>query len=124
MNSDAFPGAGSLTITTTALLLPLSSLWAGAAIDKETISLNLSHLSDSNGSRRFSAPGRDSHPPLANQLTPLSSNSSDPSSSGNLKSGLSQLSPTSIESTLDHSYPPARDSTELDLEAMGVRVHK
>jgi pheromone alpha factor receptor len=127
MSSHAFPEAGSLALTMVALLLPISSLWAGMAIDQEASTLNLSHLSESDASRRvFDSihDTHDSHGPLSNQLGRLTTQSSRPEFSANRKGSMAQLSPALIESGIGYIHSSTRDSTEIDLEAIGVRVIK
>lgn len=127
MNSYAFPEAGSLALTMVALLLPISSLWAGMAIDQEASTLNLSNLSASDASRRIfgsTHDTHDSHGPLSNQLGRLATQSSRPEFSTNTKGSMAQLSPAFIESGIGYTHSSTRDSTELDLEAIGVRVIK
>ncbi|KAM3085911.1 pheromone alpha factor receptor [Clarireedia jacksonii] len=112
---DALPEAGTLALTMVALLLPLSSLWAGMATDEETSSLNLPHLAASNqisGSR-------------TNYQQKNSGGSSNaPSSQLFLQSrkGSDAIQPATMIDSVVKSQ--GRDSTEMDLEAMGVRVNK
>jgi pheromone alpha factor receptor len=122
VNSTPFPEAGTLAMTMVALLLPLSSLWAGMAIDDETSTLNLSNLSGPDSTRRGSKPFHSCHGPRFNQFGPLSSNSSAPESSTALEGSIAPLSPTSMDSRIGYIHSIGRDSTELDLEAMGVRI--
>jgi len=110
-----------------ALLLPLSALWAGMAIDSESSTLNLSHLT---GSRESSCRGsagasHNSGGVCGSQL----SHSSGPSrheyfnEKNSRKGSLVPISPTTIDSKIEHaSESVPRDSTEVDLESMGVRV--
>lgn len=110
---DNFPEAGTLALTMVALLLPLSSLWARMATDSETSTLNLSYLSDSksSSSRKF---GSQSTAP-SSRLEFLTDR----------KGSLAPISPTTIDSRIEHVPAKAmRDSTEVDLEAMGVRVDR
>lgn len=108
-----------------ALLLPLSSLWAGVAIDHETSTLDLSHLSGTNSTRHGSELNHPYHGPLCGQFGPLSTNSSAPEASiPHRKCSIAHLSPTSIDSRIEYFRSSTRDSTELDLEAMGVRVDR
>jgi pheromone alpha factor receptor len=98
-----------------ALLLPLSSLWAGMATDEETSSLDLSHLTKSNqlsGSR-------------TNYQQKNSGGSSNVTSSQQYlhsrKGSDAMQQATTVDSVVNTQ---GRDSTEMDLEAMGVRVNK
>jgi pheromone alpha factor receptor len=116
---------GSITITAVALLLPLSSLWAGLAIDHETSTLNFSSMSGYESTRGGSERGNSFPGSHINQFGRLaSSNSSGPGSSTARKVSNAHLSPTSIDSRVEYVHSPERDSTELDLEAIGVRVDR
>ena len=111
-----------------ALLLPLSALWAGMAIDSETSTLNLAHLTGSHESSRGSANASyNSRKAYGSQL----SQSSGPSrhevfnEKMSRKGSLAPISPTTIDSRIEHPSEAApRDSTEVDLESMGVRIDR
>jgi len=124
-----FPEAGTLSMTMVALLLPLSALWAGMAIDSETSTLNLSHLTGSHESSRHGSANAAYNPKKAcgSQL----SQSSGPSryelfnEKNSRKGSIAPISPTTIDSRIEHATESStRDSTELDLESMGVRVDR
>lgn len=110
-------------MTMVALLLPLSALWASMAIDQETSTLNLSHLSGSHPSRRGSNPRTNPRTLCGSQMSQSTTPSSRIECLADLKGSLAPISPTTIDSRIEH-VTSARDSTELDLEAMGVRVYK
>jgi pheromone alpha factor receptor len=125
MSSAIFPEAGALALPLVALLLPLSSLWAGMAIDQEASTLNLSNLSGYDPTHRGSDVGNSFHGSHPHQFGRLvSNNSSAPDSSTTRKGSNAHLSPTSMDSRVEYIRSPERDSTELDLEAMGVRVER
>ena len=124
-SSTVFPQAGTLALPLVALLLPMSSLWAGMAIDQEASTLNLSNLSGYDSTRRGSEVGNSFHGSDPHQFGRLVSNtSSAPGSSTTRKGSNAQLSPTTIDSRVEYIRSLERDSTELDLEAMGVRVER
>lgn len=114
----AFPEAGSLALTMVALLLPLSSLWASMAIDQETSTLDLSHLSGPGAVRR----GSDQAQMCSSQFTASTTSSTEAGFAKDRQGSFAPISPTSIDSKIERGS--SRDSTELDLEAMGVRVDK
>ncbi|PQE11067.1 hypothetical protein CJF31_00000814 [Rutstroemia sp. NJR-2017a BVV2] len=112
---EELPEAGTLALTMVALLLPLSSLWAGMATDEETSSLDLSHLTKSNqlsGSR------------TGYQQRNCGGSSNAPSSQSVLQSRKGSDSTQQATTTDSVVNSQGRDSTEMDLEAMGVRVKK
>ena len=118
VSSENFPEAGTLALTMVALLLPLSSLWARMATDAETSTLNLSHLSGSKSSEHGTATSRK----FGSQSTALSSKLEFLT---DRKGSLAPISPTTIDSRIESALAKAvRDSTEMDLEAMGVRVDR
>ena len=124
MSFSSFPQAGSLALTLVALLLPLSSLWARIAIDHEASTLDLAHFTGSSSTRPCSDPGHGSHGSFSNQFGPLTTNPSAPGSSTARKGSVTQISPPSMDSGMECVRSYQRDSTELDLEAMGVRVDR
>jgi pheromone alpha factor receptor len=101
-----------------ALLLPLSSLWASMAIDQEASALDLSNLSGSSSVRR----GSNQHQMCSSQFSASTAPSSRLEFANDRKGSFAPISPTSIDSRVEHG--PSRDSTELDIEALGVRVDK
>jgi pheromone alpha factor receptor len=107
-----------------ALLLPLSSLWAGMAIDHEASTLDLAHLTGSHSAPHCSGLDHGRHGSLSNQSRPLATNSSPLSSSTAKNGSVAQINPVSIDSRMQYIHSCQRDSTELDLEAMGIRVDK
>ena len=122
----SFPESGSIALTMVALLLPLSSLWAGMAIHEETSRLDISHLSDHN----MQVPNSQrSNPSKGSCGISGSNNKTTASSVSECKCGVhieyGEYSSTSIKNKVEGGIPPdRRDSTEMDLEAMGVRVDK
>lgn len=89
-----------LAITWVAILLPLSALWAGMATDSQYLSFNFSSLFRSRSQGDFSA---------------------EASQSARTTFGR-PISPATTDSSFEHRPRSARDSTELALEAIGVRV--
>ncbi|KAL2071547.1 hypothetical protein VTL71DRAFT_12782 [Oculimacula yallundae] len=110
---DDFPEAGTLALTMVALLLPLSSLWASMVTTEAASSFNVEQLWGSRSSQDASSLG----PKIFNSF------STGLSSFSILRKGSSttQISPTTIDTVIERSK---RDSTELDLEKMGVRVDR
>jgi pheromone alpha factor receptor len=102
-----------------ALLLPLSSLWAAMVTTSQMASFNLSNFMGSRTSQEGegSESGRKT---LASQST--STGVLD--SLSDRKGSLAPISPMTIDSTIEIRAKVQRDSTELDLEAMGVRVDR
>jgi pheromone alpha factor receptor len=118
----SFPESGSIALTIVALLLPLSSLWAGMAIHEEASRLDISHLSGHNMQNSNSQRSNPSNGSRSNNKTAVSSVTE-------CKCGISgeygEYSSTTIKNKVECGTPPdRRDSTEMDLEAMGVRVDK
>ncbi|PMD23537.1 hypothetical protein NA56DRAFT_621888 [Hyaloscypha hepaticicola] len=111
---DTFPEAGSLALTTVALLLPFSSLWAAKVTITQSATFNLSSFVDS---RSLSAASEDGSAIGPNTFGSLSSISGPPVSYRDASTTINSILPP---------RPPrrVRDSTELDLEAMGVRVDR
>ena len=105
-------------MTMVALLLPLSSLWASMAIDQEASTLDLSNLSGSSSARH----GSDQRKMCGSDLSSSTAPSSKLDFSNDRKGSFAPISPTSIDSRIEHGT--SRDSTELDIEALGVRVDK
>ncbi|TAQ88966.1 hypothetical protein B7494_g2706 [Chlorociboria aeruginascens] len=117
-----FPEAGTLALTMVALLLPLSSLWASMTIDTEQSSLDISNFVGYKGSGPQRQPYSEHE--SSNYRRKFGSTSTAPSS--NLDSLIEKkdsllLSPATIDSRIEHVAPLSnqRDSTEMDLEAMG-----
>jgi pheromone alpha factor receptor len=110
-----------------ALLLPFSSLWASAAIDNESASLNIAYLAATQeAARRGSA---SDHSNLEAGKTNVSQMSHSTAQSGfeyygnnELKGTLAPINTMGVDSRAEHIPNERRDSTEMDLEAMGVRV--
>ncbi|ESZ92266.1 hypothetical protein SBOR_7355 [Sclerotinia borealis F-4128] len=125
----ALPEAGTLALTMVALLLPISSLWASMATDEEMSSIDLSNLSGMGNTNVSSQPnGSYSRKTYASDITAQSSRldfQSRKGSSATRKGSNAMEQVTTIDSAADSqaTYVP-RDSTELDLEAMGVRIDK
>jgi pheromone alpha factor receptor len=87
-------------MTTVALLLPLSSLWAAKVTTSQSATFNLSSFVGSRSLSAASGDGSDTgHHTFGSQST--------------ISGPLVNLPPSHV-----------RDSTELDLEALGVRVDK
>lgn len=123
-----------------ALLLPLSSLWAGMTTDTEKASLNLFAGSASHSGRallrKSSAAASTGAQPC---YSPRKTSSASHGPLAHLvESGFGEFErkvemdlhhPASVDTVIRASnrsgtLPTKRDSTELDLEAMGVRVDK
>jgi pheromone alpha factor receptor len=119
-----FPAAGSLAVTMVVLLLPLSSLWAGMAIDEEVATLNFSHLAGTASTGPIRK-GSDQ-----NKICGSGSQFSDSTfQSGRNdytfeRKGSHQppISPSTIDSRIEGGK--TTDSTDIDLEGRGVRVDK
>ncbi|KAG4440680.1 hypothetical protein IFR05_003826 [Cadophora sp. M221] len=110
---DDFPEAGTLALTTVALLLPLSSLWASMVTTEANSSFNVSQLWGSGSSQNASTLERKT----------FGSVSTCPSTfSTERKGSTAPISPSTIDTIIEHASQ--RDSTELDLEMMGVRVDR
>ncbi|KAH8801708.1 fungal pheromone mating factor STE2 GPCR-domain-containing protein [Xylogone sp. PMI_703] len=109
---DSFPEAGSLALTIVALLLPLSSLWAAMANDAD-VSLNLSQLSQARSQLSASA----AKPPTRGIFLSGSPNGTLITA---VETRMDEIASSPAQAGRRPSAP--RDSTELDLEAMGVRV--
>ena len=112
-------------MTTVTLLLPLSSLWAGMATNSETSSLNIGYLTKFATSQPRSADPRQKIFRNAKFSSISTSQSSQVLSEH--KDSFGPVGPnTTIDTVIE--YVPTlnrqRDSTEMDLEAMGVKVHK
>jgi pheromone alpha factor receptor len=106
-------------MTTVAVLLPLSSLWAAKVTTTQSASFNLSSFVDSRSLGAASGDGSDTGRKPFGSLSTIS---------GPLVShrdGISNLAPVAtIDSIVELAPRRVRDSTELDLEAMGVRVDR
>ncbi|QSZ33369.1 hypothetical protein DSL72_002957 [Monilinia vaccinii-corymbosi] len=117
-----FPEAGTLALTMVAILLPISSLWASMATDEEMSSINISNLT---GTQQGGSYSRKTY---ASDITTQSSSRHDCQSrkgSNVTRKGSNAMEQvTTIDSIVDNEarYIP-RDSTELDIEAMGVRIN-
>lgn len=109
-----FPEAGSFTLTLTALLLPLSSMWAKMTDQEEEASIRESIRAA--GMEATSQ--RTSRPNTAR----YGSSSSTVIGSDERKGSIVPLNNAATIDTVIESATSARDSTELDLEAMGIRV--
>lgn len=117
----AFPEAGTLTITMVALLLPLSSLWARMATDSEASTLNLSSLSGPKSKEHAS----DSQRKLFGCLSTAQSSGLMSERKPSHAPSYAPISPTTIDAIIENAPSRSpRDSTEVDLEAMGVRVDR
>ncbi|KAH8589682.1 fungal pheromone mating factor STE2 GPCR-domain-containing protein [Bisporella sp. PMI_857] len=126
---DEFPEAGSLAITMVALLLPLSALWARMAIDNEAAALNFNRVtgtSGSSGSQYSDDAAYNSRKLISSQLSQSTAMSSNLDHPNERKGSVTpMMSPTTIDSRIEHGNKSGvRDSTEIDLEAMGIRVDK
>lgn len=119
-----FPEAGTLALTMVALLLPLSSLWAGMAADEEAANLDMAHFLHS----KHSVHSNGSH----TTYTTASSGFDLQSRKGSYMTQKQSIKPscaTQYTTTIDamgkdQSSCERRDSTEMDLEAMGVRINQ
>ncbi|KAK6602601.1 pheromone receptor 2 [Botrytis cinerea] len=126
----SFPEAGSIALTSVALLLPISSLWAGMVTDEETSAIDVSNLT---GSRTMlgSQSGNFSRKTHASDITAQSSHLDFSSRKGSnatmMRKGSNAMDQvTTIDCVVEDNQANRglRDSTEMDLEAMGVRVNK
>lgn len=123
----SFPEAGTIALTTVALLLPISSLWASMATDEEMSAMNVSSLTGtyvSQGTENYSRKtyGSDATTAYSSRIDFQSRKGSNVTRKGS--NTIEQV--TTIDSVVEYNqnrYSP-RDSTELDLEAMGVRVNR
>lgn len=118
----SFPQAGTLGLALVALLLPLSSLWAGMVIDDESASLDISYLSGNN--MQIPDTTRSSRGKRSGNTMPSSTREDYMS---DRKGGFGEIHRSAIDSKVESGaslYAPGRDSTEMDLEAMGVRIDK
>lgn len=140
---DRFPEAGTLALTMVALLLPFSSLWASAAIEEEISSLSLSHVEGFNSNpRRGSDTSYDPRNDCGSQVTQVTTQSTacHPASKRNQQirtssafqnsnherkvsvgQGFALGSDSRIENVPEVER---RDSTDRDIERMGVRVDR
>ncbi|PBP17804.1 mating-type alpha-pheromone receptor PreB [Diplocarpon rosae] len=115
-NPDGFPVAGTLALTMVALLLPLSSLWASMVTTEATSSFNVSQLWRSRSSQGDLSFGRKTY---GSDSTGLSSSFSE------RKGSAAPIGTSTVNNIIEHApVKSARDSTELDLEMMGVRVDR
>ncbi|KAH7419850.1 fungal pheromone mating factor STE2 GPCR-domain-containing protein [Cadophora sp. MPI-SDFR-AT-0126] len=111
---DDFPEAGTLALTMVALLLPLSSLWASMITTEANSSFNVSQLWGSRSSQDVSS---------LEQKTFSSMYSCPSAFSTERKGSAAPISPITIDTVIEQANT-RRDSTELDLEMMGVRVDR
>ena len=106
-----------------ALLLPLSSLWASMAINEETSRLDINHLSGANMQISNTSPSNRSNGFTRTAVTKHTEYTADDE-----KADYGHFSPTSVNNKIESgnsgSQQSGRDSTEQDLEAMGVRMDK
>lgn len=86
------------------------------AIDEETAALDFAHLAGSSSSNHTYGTRKMYGSQFSSGIDP----SSRSIVSGERKGSVGLISPTTIDSRIDGR----RDSTEIDLEAMGVRVDK
>ncbi|KAI6711176.1 hypothetical protein JHW43_006319 [Diplocarpon mali] len=113
---DGFPAAGTLALTMVALLLPLSSLWASMVTTEASSSFNVSQLWRSRNSQESLSFGRKT---FSSESTGLSSSSSE------RKGSAAPIGSSTTNNIIEHApVKSARDSTELDLEKMGVRIDR
>jgi pheromone alpha factor receptor len=116
-----FPEAGTLALAMVALLLPLSSLWAGMITTAQSSSFNLSSLVSVRSSDDASGNGSEL---IGKTFSSLSTSTGPLGSFRDRKGSLVPINSTTIDSIVEAPPNAERDSTELDLEAMGVRVDK
>ncbi|KAF8858881.1 hypothetical protein BDZ45DRAFT_383268 [Acephala macrosclerotiorum] len=116
---SGFPEAGSLAMTMVALLLPLSSLWASMVTTEPASSFNLSSLWASRNSQNGSEYRRKAfggHSSVIHDGTQYSTER---------KGSTAPFSPTTNNAIIEKAPSNSnRDSTEIDLEMMGVRVDR
>jgi pheromone alpha factor receptor len=108
-------------MTTVALLLPLSSLWAAKVTTSQSATFNLSSFI---GSRFLSDASGDGSDTGRNTFGSLSTISGPLVSYRDRSGSLAPIGSATIDSIVELPRRRVRDSTELDLEAMGVRVDK
>lgn len=121
----SFPEAGSIALTTVALLLPISSLWAGMATDDEMSTGDVTNQTGLN----TQTGGDYSRQTYASDLTAQSSRLDFQSRKGSnvtRKGSNAMEQVVTIDSIVSDNTARyvRRDSTELDLEAMGVRIDR
>ncbi|RDL39126.1 uncharacterized protein BP5553_03466 [Venustampulla echinocandica] len=107
INPPNFPEAGSLAVITVVILLPLSSLWAQSNTVNQSVPLNIQQqLWASNSSRGVvcTCGGKSTN------MSMFPSSGTSATYSSVVRTG--------------HHETPRRDSTDADLESMGVRVHR
>jgi pheromone alpha factor receptor len=120
--SNSFPEAGTIALTLVALLLPLSSLWASMSIHEESSSFDINHLSGYNMQMSNTPHSYGSN---AHSKTTTSSARRTDYTAEDEKADFEEFSPTTINNKIESGIPRSgRDSTEMDLEAMGVRIDK
>lgn len=111
-----------------ALLLPFSSLWASAAIEEEISTLNLSNLSANSGDARRGS--ETSHYAANKTCESQFSDSTGVATTfegfgAERKGSASGSGALGIDSRIERvNEEGRRDSTEMDLERMGVRVDR
>lgn len=118
---NVFPEAGTLALTLVALLLPLSSLWASMVTIERDSSFNISQLWGSKGSLDTEN-RRDGRKTFDSRSSAPTSRLEFPRER---KDSLAPITPNTTNSVIEHvpkTSKQSRDSTEIDLEMMGVRV--
>jgi pheromone alpha factor receptor len=115
--SEAHIDLSTWTLTTAACLLPLSTIWAKAADEEEQASLRLSRGSQNSSKVRSGVCS--SHFASQCSTTVCSERKGSVAPSGSFNK-------STIDTILEHNSAPRslRDSTEVDLERMGVRVDR
>ena len=108
-----FPEAGTLTLTTTALLLPLSTIWARMSDQEELDSIRESIRRGGNSST-----SRNSAPTSRYGQSAIVVMGSD-----ERKGSVAPLNTTMTTDTVIERAS-TRDSTEIEIEKMGVRVNR
>jgi pheromone alpha factor receptor len=115
-----------------ALLLPLSSLWASMAINNEAAHLDISRLSGSNmhdGSNNSNSSSSSSCSHCGHCRGKRGIPSARHTEYMDVEKGdkYGEFSPATIKNNIESNTPRetnSRDSTEMDIESMGVRVDK
>lgn len=114
IQKESFPEAGTWAMTLVALLLPLSSLWASLPTTERSFSFNISSLWSSRQSQDGEKTLGSQHSGLTNTFN-----------SGGRKESTSPINPSTNNAIIEHNRrASSRDSTEIDLERMGVRVDR
>ncbi|TVY82622.1 Pheromone alpha factor receptor [Lachnellula suecica] len=125
IHPDSFPQAGSLTNFFVIVLLPLSSLWASVTPNSPSCSLRNpgdidSNQNSANGSKSFGEKFGSISTGISSKFT-----FKDRRKSSVVPSIIPLTSPPEASTGMLRSVSPLRrDSTEMDLERLGIRVER